>query len=143
MPENSVMRSRFKLFLVGDCLFLIAVSSTGTIAMHMMHGPEWAFLFECVSGMVIAMLLAMLMAFAVAPILGSIESMTSSMVVSMLSPMLVCAAHLSGGGTGVTGALAIGVAAGIGMFAFVQAYGVSCRKRLEASVRIRSGEPSC
>lgn len=125
------------LFLVGDCLFLTVVSCAATVVMHMMHDLGWGFVLECVSGMILAMFLAMLMAFTVAPVLGSIESMIPSMVVAMLSPMSVCVLHLFGWSLGERGALALGGAFGVGMFVFVQVYGVSCRKALQWDLQAR------
>lgn len=130
MPATWATRAGRVLFLVGDCLFLTAVSCTATVVMHMMHSLEWGFMLDCVGGMILGMLVAMLMAFAVAPLLGSIESMTPSMVVAMLSPMSICVLDLFGWSLGQRGCLALGGAFGVGMFVFVQVYGLSCRKAI-------------
>jgi hypothetical protein len=126
-PAVATTRGGASWFLVGDGLFLILVSCMGTGAMHMMHEVGWGFVLECLSGMVLAMLLAMLMALAVAPVLGSIESMVPAMVISMLSPMSVSALDLFGVDSDAWVALVLGITFGVGMFAFVQAYGASCR----------------
>lgn len=105
--------------------------------MHMMHRLGWGFVFESVSGMILAMVLAMIMSFAVAPVLGSIESMTPSMVIAMISPMSICVLHCLGWKPGERGAIALGVAFGVAMFVFVQVYGVSCRRALRGDPEVR------
>lgn len=139
IPTTRAARAGRVLFLVGDCVFLAVVSATAMVVMHMMHGLGWGFMLDCASGMILAMLVATFMAFAVAPVLGSIESMTPSMVVAMLSPMSICVLELFGWSLGLRGCLALGGAIGVGMFVFVQIYGVSCRRALQRGLQARGG----
>jgi len=128
MPGRTrVSRAVTAVYFFGDGLFLVVVSVTATVVMHMVHKAGWGFLPECATGMILAMLVGMLMALAAAPLLGSIESMAPSMVASMLSPMAVCVLHLLGWKPAEEVCIALGVVFGVGMFAFVQVYGAHCR----------------
>lgn len=121
---------RTAIFGCGDCLFLILVSMTATLVMHLVHMSGWYLAFVLLVGMAIAMVIQMLLAMAVAPVLGSIESMVPSMVVAMVVPMLVCLLDLMGIGMSGWGSLSLGAAGGIGIFLLIKSYGHRCRKSL-------------
>ena len=121
---------RTAVFDCGDCLFLIFVSVTATLVMHLVHRAGWHLAFVLLVGMAIAMVVQTLLAMAVAPVLGSIESMVPSMIVAMAVPMLVCLLDLIGIHLSERGSLSLGVAGGIGVFLLIKAYGRGCGNTL-------------
>lgn len=117
-------------FAVGDCLFLILISTIAAGIMQLLDEWDWPFVAMSLVGMAAAMLVQMLLAVAVSPLLGSIESMTPSMVIAMITPMTMDAMHLLGADMTWGESLAFGAAMGAGMFVFVEWYGRSCRRLL-------------
>jgi len=123
-------RVRSVAYALGDFTFLVAVSVVATLVMHMVHRTDWPFGVCMLVGMVGAMAVQMLMSLCVAPVLGSIETMVPAMIVAMISPMSICSLHLVGYEPMGMSSAALGAVFGIGMFAFVRAYGAVCRRRL-------------
>lgn len=130
-PEQRAEHAWRFLFSAGDLAFLTAVGSVTTVTMHAMHQTGWPFAVAMLTGMAAAMVVQMLLAVCVSPLLGSIETMTPSMVVGMVSPMLVCTLHLFECESTCGLAMILGAAFGIGMFAFIEIYGIRCRRRLD------------
>ena len=121
---------RAAIFGCGDCLFLILISVTTTIAMHVVHQSGWHLAVVLPMGMAIGMVIQMLLAMVVAPVLGSIESMVPSMLVAMVVPMFVCLLDLIGVDMGERESLLLGAAGGLGGFLLLKVYGCRCRKYL-------------
>lgn len=121
---------RRTIFGCGDCLFLIIVSMTATLVMHLVHMSGWRLIFVLLVGMVMAMAIQTLLAMAVAPVLGSIESMVPSMIVAMAIPMLVCLLDLMRIGLSERGSMSLGAIGGISVFLLIKAYGRRCRRIL-------------
>ena len=130
---------RSAIFGCGDCMFLILVSMTATLVMHLVHMSGWRLVFVLLVGMVIAMAIQTVLAMAVAPVLGSIESMVPSMVVAMVIPMLVCLLDLMRIGLSERGSLSLGAAGGIGVFLLIKAYGRRCRNSLRCAFPPKRG----
>ncbi len=113
-------------FLTGDFAFLVCVGVAATVAAHMVHALEWAFVPTCLLSMGAAMAAQIVLSVMASPILGSIESMVPSMIVAMASPMAICAFHLAGQEPSRSMAIVVGGVVAMGMFVFVQIYGRSC-----------------
>lgn len=128
--QNSNNWLRSLLFGIGDCAFLILVSTVATLSMYHAHELLHRFLPAMLIGMVAAMLVQMLLAFLVSPLLGSIESMVPSMVIAMISPMTVCTAHLFGLQPGATACVVVGAILGVVMFVLTRCYDAACRRFL-------------
>ncbi|MBI1827277.1 MAG: hypothetical protein HY287_03745 [Planctomycetes bacterium] len=132
-------RGRSIFFFVGDLMFLASAGMATTLTMHLVHQLRWPFVPTCFVGMVAAMLVQTLMAFAAAPLFGSIESMVPSMIVAMMSPMTICVLHLFGCESTWPMAAAIGSVFALGMFVFIQAYGLAYRKTLMTNRTLSGG----
>lgn len=116
-------RFRVAIFNCGDCLFLIFVSMTATLAMHLVHMSGWHLAFVLPVGTVLAMVIQILLAMAVAPVLGSIESMVPSMLVAMAVPMFVCLFDVIEIGMSGWGSVSLGAIGGLGVFLLIKLYG--------------------
>lgn len=134
--ESHRARWRSAPFVIGDCLFLLAIGAIATWIMHITHELDWGFVVCAALGMLAAMLVQAIAAWIIAPLLGSIESMVPSMVVAMVSPMSICGLHLLGAEPGHSWSLAQGAVSGLGIFLLVEVYGAACRRRFE---RYQSG----
>lgn len=131
--DTRVARRRV-LFILGDCVFLVAVGVATTVVTHVVHQIGWSVWITCPLGMAVAMVIQMLMAVCASPLLGSIETMTPSMVLGMLGPMPVCALHIFGGESTHATAVMWGVGTGLLMFAFVLWYSMTCERRLQGAI---------